>query len=174
MSARQPWTDGLIEVQLRSANTTDRSSLSQFLAKMDRDGLYQRHFSHGEAPNLALLDRINLLGQSDRIVVLALGGNGEVVGHGEYAGKNDEAEFALMVLPLFRGLGIGARLLRALLDKARMTGLRRLNGMIQASNAPALRLALNHGFKVVPGDDRRVVLVSYELRNETDPDRHRR
>jgi GNAT superfamily N-acetyltransferase len=160
VSARQPWTDGLIEVTLRSAQVTDRSRVSQFLSKMDREGLYQRHFSHGEASNLALLHRIDILDQVNSVAVLALDQNREVLGHGEFVAENFEAEFALMVLPQFRGLGIGARLLKALLDKGRMTSLRRLHGMIQASNAPALRLVLKQGFRVVPGEDHRVVLVS--------------
>jgi GNAT superfamily N-acetyltransferase len=163
VSARPPWTDPIIRVQITSAQATDRPRVTQFLTKMDHNGLYQRHFSHGEAPNLDLMRRIDMLGYADRHAVLAVGANGDVLGHGEYVAENGEAEFALMVLPLFRGLGIGARLLRAMLDHARMAGLRRLHGMIQASNAPTLRLVLRHGFAVVPGADHRVVLVSCKI-----------
>ncbi len=130
---------------------------------MDREGLYERHFTHGEAPNLALLRRLDLLDQRERVAILALSHDGAVLGHGEYVAEDGEAEFALMLLRLYRGRGIGTRLLRALLESARNAGQTKVHGVIQATNARASQLALRNGFRIVPGDDARVLIVSREL-----------
>lgn len=171
MSARQPWADPTL-LQMRTADPRDRDRVARFLAAMDRDGLYARHFAHGEAPNLALLDRIDALGYGARVVVLAVDRDGEVLGHGEYVAEHGAAEFAFMVLPQHRVRGIGTALLRVLLDIGRAAGVTRMHGMIQASNTRALRLVRKSGFRVVPGSDATVVIVSRDLtpRSEARPD----
>jgi GNAT superfamily N-acetyltransferase len=163
MSARQPWATGLMDIQLRAATTNDRESVARLLARMDGEGLYQRHFAHGDAPNQALLDRVAAVDQRDRVVVLAVDGNGEVIAHAEYVATDARAEFALMVLPSFRTLGIGRRLLQGLQGIASASGQRELHGIIQASNTGALKLTLNSGFRVIPGGDATSVIVSRQL-----------
>jgi GNAT superfamily N-acetyltransferase len=163
MTARPPWMGEMQEIRLRSATSADRDRIGRFLATMDRAGLYERHFSHGEGPNLALLERIERIEHQDRVAILALGLDGEVVGHGEYVAQDEAAEFALMVLPRFRARGIGRRLLRALIDIATATGQRTLHGMIHATNARALKLAADCGLRPQPSGDRTVVIVSRAL-----------
>ena len=163
MSARQPWADSLLAPSLRQASPRDREGVARFLAAMDREGLYARHFAHGEAPNQALLRRLDLLDQQDRVAILAIGDDGAVVGHAEYVAEGGEAEFAIILLPLLRGGGLGTRLLRALVEAARSAGQTRLHGVVQSANTPALQMALRNGFRVLPGDDARVVIVSRAL-----------
>lgn len=50
----------------------------------------------------ALLRRLALLDRDQRVAILALSRDGSVVGHGEYVAEAGEAEFAIMLLPLFR------------------------------------------------------------------------
>ncbi|MCF8151503.1 MAG: GNAT family N-acetyltransferase [Burkholderiaceae bacterium] len=163
MSIRQAWAANRRKFPIRSAVPSDRDRVERFLAAMDREGLYQRHFGHGQAHNLALLRRIDALDHRSRVAVLALARDGELAGHGEYVAEYGVAEFALMVLPRFRCHGLARRMLQALLDIAAAAGLHRVHGMIQASNARALSVALNCGFQVLPGDDPRVVIVSCEI-----------
>ncbi|MCF8177984.1 MAG: GNAT family N-acetyltransferase [Sulfuritalea sp.] len=163
MIARRPRVAYPRPIPVRSAVPSDRDRVSRFLAAMDRDGLYKRHFAHGEALNLALLQRLETVDHRSRVAVLALGHDGEVAGHAEYATENGSAEFALMVLPRFRARGIGKRMLQALLDIALAAGLPEMHGMIQASNGSAIRVAIECGFRIVPGDDRAVVIVSREI-----------
>jgi len=150
-------------IRLRMASPNDRERVARFLAEMDRDGLYQRHFAYGEAPNLALLARLAASDLRDRVSVLAVGPDGEVLGHAEYVAIEDGAEYALMLLPRVRGLGLGRRLLGALIEIATAAGQGELHGIIQAGNTPALQLSLRMGFRVVPGADRTTVIVSREL-----------
>ncbi|MBI3095738.1 MAG: GNAT family N-acetyltransferase [Rhodocyclales bacterium] len=167
MSARQPWAVDFLAAQVRTADAGDCEQVADFLAAMDRAGLYQRHFSHGDAPNLALLRRLEAVEQRDRVAVLAVGRDGAVLGHGEYVATDGKAEFALMVLPQHRAQGIGGGLLQALLEIALAVGQKEMHGIIQAGNTQALKLTLNHGFRVIPGDDPTAVIVSRQLRPAT-------
>jgi len=162
MSARQPWADPT-QFQVRAAGPHDHERVARFLAAMDRDGLYERHFAHGQAPNLALLHRIDELDQRNRVAVLAVAADGEVLGHAEYVAEQGAAEFALMVLPLFRRHGVGRRLLHALQQIAATAGQRELHGIIQASNTRALQLVRSSGFGLVAGADRTTVIASRQL-----------
>ncbi len=163
MSGRQPWALDAAQIRLRTARADDGERVARFLAAMDRDGLYQRHFAHGGAPNLALLARLAASDLRDRVGILALDQGGEVLGHAEYVAIDGSAEYALMLLPRVRGLGLGRRLLAALLEIAIAAGQRELHGIIQAGNTPALQLSLRMGLRVVPGADRTAVIVSREL-----------
>ncbi|MDK9703396.1 MAG: GNAT family N-acetyltransferase [Sulfuritalea sp.] len=162
MSARQLWPDAA-QFQLRAGGPNDRERVARFLAAMDRDGLYERHFAHGEAPNLALLARLDAVDQRDRVVVLAVGFDGEVAGQAEYVAEHGAAEFALMVLPRARRHGVGGRLLHALGEIATAAGQRELHGMIQAGNTRALQLVRKIGFGLVAGADRTTVIASRPL-----------
>ena len=57
-------------------------------------------------------------------------------------------EFAIAVVPSKRGLGIGDELLKALLEKARAGGYKRLSLSVEPGN-PARKLYERHGFDVV-------------------------
>lgn len=181
MSARQPWAAGLMEIRLRAVTPLDREPVARFLAAMDREGLYQRHFAHGDAPNLALLARLAASDGRERVGLIAVGPEGEVLGHAEYVATAGSAEYALMLLPRMRGRGLGRRMLAALLEIATEAGQHELHGIIQAGNTPALQLSLRMGFRVIPGEDRTVVIVSRELTlaaftndfgADASPDRH--
>lgn len=163
MSARQPWALDARQIRLRTAGPDDSERVARFLAAMDRDGLYQRHFAHGEAPNLALLARLAASDLRDRVGILALDQDGEVVGHAEYVAIAGRAEYALMLLPRVRGLGLGRRLLAALIEIATAAGQHELHGIIQAGNTPALQLSLRMGLRIVPGADSTTVIVSRQL-----------
>ncbi len=162
MSAREPWAG----VAIRPAITTDGPAIRTFLAAMDRDGLYERHFAHGEAPNLALIDRLARLDGRQRTMLLAVGAEGTVIGHAEYVADGEAAEFALMLLPAFRGAGIGSLLLGTLLSAATNAGLLAMHGIIQATNTRAIQLARKRGFHARSGEERTTVIVSRPLQLE--------
>ncbi len=163
MSARQPWVVAETGLYIRSAIFPDRAALAEFLAAMDPDGLYERHFAHGEAPNHALLGRLASADGLDRVVLLGVGAGGTVIGHAEYVAEAGAAEFALMVAPAWRDRGVGKALLAVLLATAAAAGQREMHGMIQATNTRALMVARKHGFGIRSGEDPRTVIVSRQL-----------
>lgn len=163
MSGRPPWAAVTTGIRIRHASEADRPGLAAFLRAMDGEGLYQRHFAHGEAPNLALLGRLGMLDGRNRVMLLAMGADARLVGHAEYVSDAPGAEFALVVLPNWRDRGVGRVLLDALVKTAAEAGLQELHGLIQATNTRALQLVRKRGFHAGPGDDPRTVIVSRQL-----------
>lgn len=163
MSVRPPWMAAATAIEIRRADLGDRPGLAAFLREMDGEGLYQRHFAHGEAPNLALLGRLDMIDGRNRVMLLALDANAKLVGHAEYVAVASGAEFALMVLRNWRDCGIGSALLDALEKTAAEAGLEQLHGLIQATNTRALQLVGKRGFHPAAGDDPRTVIVSRRL-----------
>ncbi len=162
MSAREPWADVALQ-GIRAAGRVDRFEVASLLARMDQDGLYERHFAHGEAPNLALLRRLDEVDGQDRVALLAVGADDTAIGHAEYVATDGTAEFALLVDPAARDRGVGRALLAALVERATQVGLVQMNGLILATNTRALRLSRKLGFRLRPGEDRRTVIVSRPL-----------
>lgn len=163
MNAPEPRQFNVAPATLRAANRFDSAGVALFLARMDPEGLYERHFAHGEAPNLALLGRLGQLDGVRRHASVAVDAAGNIVGHAEYVADGDEAEYAMLVLPGWRDRGLGRALLQALIKRACDANLRTLHGMILATNTRAIALTRGMGFKLQPGDDRRTVIVSCRL-----------
>jgi len=125
--------------RIRPATQADHPALAGLIRQMDKSGLYERHFAHGDAPNQALLQRLAEADGRDRVVLLGVGADGTAIAHAEYVSVAAVAEFALMVLPAWRGRGLGQALLAALLAIAGRSGQSRLPALIQAGNTAAIR-----------------------------------
>jgi ribosomal-protein-alanine N-acetyltransferase len=86
-------------------------------------------------------------GDNDLAVYLVLEADGQVIG---YAGTwviLDEAHVTnVAVMPAFRGQGLGERLMRSLIDKARGRGARRMTLEVRPTNAAARGLYGKLGF----------------------------
>lgn len=166
MSAPQPWAMVAGGFRIRHATRADHGALSGLIRHMDKPGLYERHFAHGDAPNQALLRRLAEADGRDRVVLLGVGADGTAIAHAEYVSVEANAEFALMVLPAWRGRGIGQALLGALLESAAGSNQTQMHGMIQATNTAAIQVARRLGFSVRIGAERATVIVSRHLAQE--------
>lgn len=62
-------------------------------------------------------------------------------------GHEHRAELGMGVLPDYRRLGVGSRLLQASLDAAHERGFERIELEVYAANQPAIRLYQKFGFK---------------------------
>jgi len=106
-------------------------------------------------------------------IVLAREGADEIeIAAARYCVDGDglSCEFALVVADHWQGLGLGDRLMRAMIDSARARGLRRMHGHILATNSRMLRLAEALGFAIEASSEGPVVKrVSRALEaNESD------
>src|SRR5690606_7466208 len=60
---------------------------------------------------------------------------------------SDEAELGYILLPEFWGQGIGSRVAKQLIDRAReLPGLKRLFAIIDPNNIPSRKILTNNGF----------------------------
>ena len=77
------------------------------------------------------------------------------------AASGEQGEFAIVVADAFQGKGLGTLLMQALMESARAAGLRRIEGLVLATNRRMLELMGSLGFTVHTATDdprmRRVV-----------------
>jgi len=113
------------------------------------------------------------LAQPSRWYVAARDGAGGLLGYaGLMVTGTDGDVQTLAVAPAARGRGVGARLLRALLDEASARGATSVLLEVRADNAPALALYRRHGFEQIavrrryyqPGDVDALVMRLRPLR----------
>jgi len=120
-----------------------------------------RTMSRSDVPAVATLERIiypepwsariffDELGQSNRTYIVAIDG-GEIVGYGGVMLIEDDAHVTtLAVVPGFRRVRLGTRLLLALVESALSRGARHLTLEVRATNTDAQRLYERFGFAPV-------------------------
>jgi len=94
------------------------------------------------------------------------GGREQEVGVARYMANpgGDTCEFAIVVADTYRGRGIGARLMRSLMQNARNKGLRIMEGEVLSANSRMLALVRSLGFRIeTDRNDPTVKLVSKVL-----------
>src|SRR5262249_2022225 len=82
---------------------------------------------------------------------------------------NRRCEFAITVADDWQGVGLASRLMRELIQAARVQGLKRMEGFVLARNRRMLDLARHLGFTVVTDpNDMTVKIVGPDLTNADD------
>jgi acetyltransferase len=153
-------------VFIRPALREDHDLVARFLSSLGKDSHYQRHFQHGAAPDLDLLQRLDAVDYRRRMALVAVtvaGSREVVVAHAEYVAEDGRAELAMVVADGWQRRGLGSHLLRRLMHCAALAGLREIHGQVLASNEPMIRLARRSGFQVLRGDDARLVVIRRAL-----------
>lgn len=156
-------------VFIRPALREDRALVARFLSLLNEASHYQRHFQHGEAPDLDLLRRLDAVDYLQRMALVAVtvAGSREVaIAHAEYVVEDNRAELAMVVADGWQRRGLGSHLLRRLMHCAALAGLEEIHGQVLATNEPMIRLALRSGFEVRRGGDARLVLIRRALNGQ--------
>ncbi len=111
------------------------------------------------------------------VVCLRLDADGhevEAVGAGRlmHGGGDASGDIGIVIVDAWQRRGVGARLLRILIDNARSRGLRRVRGHVLAGNEGMLALARALGFAITdsPEEGARIKVVMLAL-DAADPPR---
>ena len=143
-------------VTIRAIRRDDRQRLAEHFSSLSQDSRYRRFFGlrHGFGP-----DELNRLTAPDypshiALVATVENENGDeiIIGDGRGVAVLDHpgvAELALSVSDSYQGRGVGSLLLRHLLRCARAAGFNKLASDVLASNTPAMRFLVRHGFRTV-------------------------
>lgn len=155
----QPWTarDGTPLI-IRPIRPEDEPLMVKFHEKLSEQTVYRRYFEH-----LHLSDRIRherltriCFNDYDREIALVAEyedpatGAPAILGVGRLSKLRtaDEAEFAVLVADAYQRRGIGAELLRRLVQIGRDEKLRRITGEILHDNYGMVRASRNVGFQI--------------------------
>ncbi len=160
--------------RLRAAGPEDREDVAAFLSRLDRETRYLRHWSHAEAANDRLLDRLASVDHRDREALVAVAprhGGEWIVGHAEYAPETDctiaagdcGVQAGLVVEAAWRRRGVGKALLAGLARLAAAAGWRRMYGEVLHGNEAMLGLARGLGFRLGRSGDPRTLRIERAL-----------
>ena len=135
-----PLPDGR-ELHLRPVRPDDASRLAELYDRLSQHTAYQRFFTimRRLPPNWArMLARVDY----QRRLALVVEHGPELVAMARYepTDEPDTVEVAFVVQDGYQGKGIGAIILRALLDAAQARGIRRFRAYVLAENARMLEL----------------------------------
>lgn len=160
-------------VLVRPVLPQDGALHQRFVRELSPVSRYRRfHSAVSELPE-ATLDYLTQVDYASHLALLAETfdeRDGEVqVAEARYVRRTDAdeahvADFALAVADRWQGLGLGRRMLAALVDSARRAGVRRLEGSVLADNEPMCVLLRRNGWKLrIDPDDGRLLVARLEL-----------
>ena len=88
-------------------------------------------------------------------------GREKIVGGARYGALEavGDCEFAVAIVDEWHGLGLARRLLKMLIERARASGFRRMDGYVLATNLPMMSLAKRLGFAEAPSSEGPAVRV---------------
>ncbi|HXR25623.1 MAG TPA: GNAT family N-acetyltransferase [Candidatus Binataceae bacterium] len=142
-------------VTIRAIRSDDRERLEAHFMALSPDSRYRRFFGlrHNFGPRE--LDRLTAPDYPLHLALVATiedqNGDEVIIGDARCVAapaQPDVTELALSVSDAWQGRGVATILMEHLVRCARSAGLTRLTAEVLASNAPALRFLVGHGFRV--------------------------
>lgn len=144
------------EVQIRPMHPDDAQMLQDLVQRLTPESRYFRFASALTELPPHLLARLTLIDYDREMALVALlpGESDEsedrIVAVSRYVTNPDRysCEFSLLVDDSFSGRGLGAKMMQSIMAVARDRGLREIDGLVLANNAPMLRLMRSLGFTI--------------------------
>jgi acetyltransferase len=138
---------------LRPIRPEDAPAFVAAFQRLSPEAVRMRFFSAVQCLSLQLLARLTQI-DYDREMAFVLCEPGQGTGGGEIFGvarlvadpDNEKAEYAIVLRSEVTGLGLGALLMRRLIDYARAKGIRLIRGDVLRENASMLALCRRLGF----------------------------
>jgi acetyltransferase len=155
------------ELVVRPVRPEDEPLYHPFFAKIDPSHMRQRFFAPIRTINHAFIARLTHMDYARAMAFLALDPtSGELLGvvrlHADP--DNVEAEFAILVRSDRQGLGLGAALMKLIVEYGRAQGTRRIIGQVFRENTRMLALCAEIGFRITPdADDSSLQTVTLDL-----------
>ncbi|WP_085314624.1 bifunctional acetate--CoA ligase family protein/GNAT family N-acetyltransferase [Derxia lacustris] len=169
---------GGAECLLRPIKPDDAEMLQRFVRELSSESRYMRFASAMRELSARMLARFTLIDYDREMALAAVAVEKHVDEHGEtveeervigisrYITNPDSTscEFSLVVADDYARMGLGRRLMHAIMDIARQRGLTEIDGLVLAVNDKMLKLMRDLGFEVKSYvDDPEFMLVSRSL-----------
>jgi len=153
-------------VTLRPICAEDAPLEADFVRRMSSESRYKRFMAAmRELPQAKLkyLTEVDGVRHVALVATICHEGQEALVGVARYVvgPTGTDCEFAISVDDAWQGSGVAGVLMHTLMEVARTRGLRRMEGIVLATNSRMLKFMRQLGFSVQPDpDDRRTVRVS--------------
>lgn len=173
------WSLGLAHsITVRPIRPEDTDLELEFIRRLSPESLYNRLFSTSLVLTQEWLRRLTQIDFTRDMAIIAtvtLDGQETQIGVVRYVRLDNGSccEFAIAVADQWQGCGIGARLLRELIEIAARSGITEIVGDVLSANVAMLALARKLGMRVLTHPDgatlRRVVLTLPETTQAREP-----
>lgn len=146
---------------VRPVQAGDAERLQAFVRGLSQRSRYERFFAPVAELSPKQLERIT---SGAGLSLAAFDARGAIVALAEYVRSGvGEGEFAIVIADEWQGRGLGARLIAALLEHAKRSGVARLAGVTHARNRAMRLLARRLGFGLQPDEDPDLVRMELAL-----------
>jgi acetyltransferase len=156
-------------VRLREIRPDDRDEIRQAFGRLSSHSRYMRFMTGVRELSPRMLDYA-ISRQTDRNLSLVAEIDApdgiDIVGGARYyiQADGESCEFAIAVADDWQGMGLASRLMRELIQAARVRGITHMEGFVLAGNSRMLNLAQRLGFSVdTDPDDATVKIVRLDL-----------
>jgi ribosomal protein S18 acetylase RimI-like enzyme len=142
---------GRTPLVVRPIAPSDKTALAAFFAALSPESRKRRFFTSKAALSARELAYFTEIDHRSHVGLVAEDAAGRFVGLGQYAGWAGDArtaDVAVAVADDHQRRGLGTKLVRDLVERARVNGLDRLTASTQPWNVASLRLLRRAGFRV--------------------------
>ena len=151
---------------MRAIRPEDEPLWSEMIGSLSAETAQYRFFGPVQEVTKSMLVRYCHIDYDREIGLVAIGGKRKrkMLGVARLtidSSNPEEGEFAILVRDSHQRTGLGSRLMTCLIEAARDSYVREINGQVLAANAGMVRFAESIGFDVLPSDEpevRRIVL----------------
>ena len=160
------------EVILRPIRPEDEPSLVQFHETLSDTSVFMRYFQPLHISRRTAHERLTRICFTDYDREMALvavrpneKGQTELLGVGRLSRERwkDQAEYSILISDRQQNLGLGTRMLSALVEVGRAEKLKRIVGYILPENGRMQAVSRKLGFELRPDPDREVILATIDL-----------
>lgn len=130
-------------VEIRPIGADDKRLLADAFARLSPESRYRRFFRPLKELRASDLRYLTEVDHSDHEALVAIAGDGSLVGVARYVRSAEEpelAEVAVTIVDDWHGRGVATELLRALVERARAEGIERFVALVLGENRDALDL----------------------------------
>ena len=141
------------DLTIRPIRPEDAQLTQEFVRGLSEQTKYFRYMQAIKELTREMLVRFTQIDYDREMALIGVveqGGGEEEVGVARYISRpgGDACEFAIVVSDAWRNLGIGARLMRSLMQNARTRGIRIMEGEVLTANTRMLALVKSLGFRI--------------------------
>lgn len=149
------------DVLIRPMHPDDASMLQSLVQRLTPESRYFRFASALTELPPHLLARLTLIDYDREMALVAVlrresaESEEQIVAVSRYITNPDRfsCEFSLLVDDAYAGRGLGAKMMQSIMAVARDRGLREIDGLVLANNAPMLKLMRGLGFSISPFEE---------------------
>ena len=155
-----------VPVHIRPIRPEDAELEREFMATLSEETRFFRFFHRVQELSPAMLARFTQIDYDREMALVAISeadGAARMVGVARYSTNpdNESAEYAVCVSDEWQAKGVARILMQRLLDVARQTGLKRLEGAVLRNNFRMLRFVASLGFSTRPDSDSPEQVITY-------------